>query len=104
MNIANALNMGSTEYKDDGVIIQHPPTALAIMAAKHIQTLVATHENNVRMIMSLQRSEDQLLQENEQLRTQQKALYAELLIKDENERNQSVRYVGQEAGDVDNRD
>lgn len=79
MNIIAALNNGTTEYKDDQVI-QHPPTSLAIQAAKIIQTLSATHENNVAMIMSLQLREQSNLADIEIMRQEVDLMQKEIAI------------------------
>lgn len=87
MNIVNELMNGTVEYRDD-VAIQRPPTALATRAAKLIQVLATTQENNVVMINALQLREQSNLEEIEVMR-KEITLYEEATrqLKVQNETN-----------------
>ena len=62
MDIINQLLNGFTEFKDGGLQVQHPPTALSIRAANVIKELAVQHENNMLLINQLQLSQQELLQ------------------------------------------
>lgn len=90
MDIVKHLMSGTIEYKDD-TRIHHPPTALAIRAAKLLQTMNGTNQNNVAMIQSLQIREQEYLAELEALRNQLKEYHAN---------NQSICDSKQETSDL----
>jgi len=78
MDIATALDAGTTEFLSDGTQIPRPPTALATRAAKHIRSLESQHQVHLQAIMQAQNRENNLLQELEGCRLKLKELDAEL--------------------------
>ena len=65
--LINSLNNGITEYKDNGEIIQHPPTATMIRAAKALLELAKVNEANTQILVQQQNLITAQLQEIEQL-------------------------------------
>lgn len=59
-NLYNELINGTTEYKDGGHIIQHPPTALALRAARMLKQLADTNDVNGLLIRQLQSREEEV--------------------------------------------
>lgn len=59
-NLYNELINGTVEYKDGGHIIQHPPTALALRAARMLKQLVDTNDTNGLLIRQLQAREEEV--------------------------------------------
>lgn len=57
--LINQLLEGTREYKDEGIVITHPPTSLAIRAATHIKDLETQHQIDVKHIQQLQLREEQ---------------------------------------------
>ena len=53
---------GSVEYKDGGTIVQHPPTALMLRAARTLKQLADTNDTNAILINQLQAREQGVLQ------------------------------------------
>lgn len=53
-NLINTLVNGTTEYQDDGVIIQHPPNATMLRAARELASMSAQEVVNINTIMALQ--------------------------------------------------
>lgn len=68
--LLNSLVNGTTEYLENGDIVQHPPTAVMLRAARELTTLLNINTTNGEAIRQLQfRVEEQLneitiLQEN----------------------------------------
>lgn len=62
------LTDGSVEYKDNGEVIRHPPTATMLRAARAIKQLLEQDAGNMRAAQSLQQQNQQLLQELENVR------------------------------------
>jgi hypothetical protein len=62
--LINALVLGHKEYKDDGVVITHPPSALDLRAARAISTLIQSLEGCDRGNRTLCLEIEQLKQEN----------------------------------------
>lgn len=56
-NLYNELMNGSTEYRADGTVIQHPPTALALRAARTLKQLADLNDTNALLINQLQARE-----------------------------------------------
>lgn len=75
--LVNALVNGTTEYKEDGTVVQHPPSAIMLRASRELTTLFNINATNQQTLNQLQlRVEEQLkeitiLQEqnNEHLQT-----------------------------------
>lgn len=98
-NLYNELTGSITEYSESGEAKTRPPTPLMLRAARTIQNLVGISETNSATIQSLQTlgifDHDTISQlrtelreqskEIDQLRTQQKSLYSQLLTKEANE-------------------
>lgn len=59
-NLYNELINGTTEYKADGHILQHPPTALALRAARMLKQLADTNDVNGLLIRQLQSREEEV--------------------------------------------
>lgn len=59
-NLYNELINGTTEYRDGGHIIQHPPTALALRAARMLKQLADTNDVNGLLIRQLQSREEEV--------------------------------------------
>lgn len=59
-NLYNELINGTVEYKDGGHIIQHPPTALALRAARMLKQLADTNDVNGLLIRQLQSREEEV--------------------------------------------
>lgn len=59
-NLYNELINGTTEYKDGGHIIQHPPTALALRSARMLKQLADTNDVNGLLIRQLQSREEEV--------------------------------------------
>lgn len=100
-NLLNALINGTVEYKDDGVQISVQSNAIMLRAARTLKQLLETNETNNLLIQQMQAREAALLIEIDQFRVQQRDLYNQLTIKEQNERNQSVRNAEPQASDVD---
>lgn len=66
----NALINGTPEYKDNGEIIVHPPTAVMLRAAKTIKQLCDINNNNMYLIHSLQNKEAELTQLIERMKNE----------------------------------
>lgn len=62
--LINDLVSGHKEYKDDGVVITHPPSALDLRAARTISTLIQSLEGCDRGNRTLCLEIGQLKQEN----------------------------------------
>ena len=78
MDIATALDAGTTESLPDGGHNLRPPTALATRAAKHIRNLEAQHQVHLQALMQIQTREAILLQDLEKYRLKLGELDAEL--------------------------
>jgi len=59
-NLYNELINGTVEYKDGGHIVQHPPTALALRAARMLKQLAETNDVNGILIRQLQAREEEV--------------------------------------------
>lgn len=59
-NLYNELINGTVEYKDGGHIVQHPPTALALRAARMLKQLADTNDVNGILIRQLQAREEEV--------------------------------------------
>jgi len=59
-NLYNELMNGTVEYKDGGHIVQHPPTALALRAARMLKQLADTNDTNGLLIRQLQAREQEV--------------------------------------------
>ena len=66
-SIYSELINGSVEFMDNGVMITHPPSALALRAARTLKQLSEINQGNENMLMQNQFQADQLLQQNIQL-------------------------------------
>ena len=64
----DALMQGETEYRDGGVIIQHPPTATALRAARTIMNQSNINANYSELVQQLQLRVEQYLTEIQTLR------------------------------------
>lgn len=71
------LTEGSVEYKDNGEVIRHPPTATMLRAARAIKQLLEQDAGNMRVAHQLQQQNQQLLQELENVRNEYTKLSAE---------------------------
>lgn len=83
-NLINALISGRTEFKDDGVIVQHPPTAVQIRAAKIVSELNNQNVANQQILVNQQQQITELLVELEKLNArdvEQKANIAKLVVR-----------------------
>lgn len=60
-NLYNELMNGTVEYKDGGTIVQHPPTATSMRAARTIKQLSEINAVNANLIDQLQASQTELL-------------------------------------------
>jgi phage shock protein A len=78
MDIATALDAGTTENLPNGGYNLKPPTALATRAAKHIRNLEAQHQVHLQALMQIQQREAILLQDLEKYRLKLGELDAEL--------------------------
>lgn len=58
----NSLINGTPEYRDNGEVIIHPPTAIMLRAARTIKQLCGINDNNVIVINNLQKREMELLE------------------------------------------
>ena len=56
-NLYNELMNGSAEYKADGTVVQHPPTALMLRAARTLKQLADLNDTNGLLISQLQARE-----------------------------------------------
>lgn len=63
--LINDLNNGTPEYRDNGQIIVHPPTAVMLRAARVLKQLSDTNDTNMAHIMLLQNREAALLSDLE---------------------------------------
>lgn len=68
--LINSLVNGTTEYQDDGVIIQHPPNATMLRAARELANISAQEVVNINTIRALQFRVDEQLAYNIQLQEQ----------------------------------
>lgn len=115
-NLYNELVSGYTETNEKGEMVTKAPTSLMLRAARTLKNLADTNDTNMVSIRSMQSSMQQhhevyqtlsdqnatLSKEIEQLKTQQKNLYSQLLEKDENLRNDNRQPepIKEEAIDV----
>ena len=67
-NLINALQAGTTEYRDEGVVVQHPPTATQIRAAKIVSELNNQNIANQAIIMNQQAQIAQSINEIDELK------------------------------------
>lgn len=98
-NLYNELTSSITEYLEGGTVNNRPPTSLMLRAARTLKTLSDTNDTNLvninslqviamndhEMISQLHEQNREQAKEIDQLRTQQKSLYAQLLTKEANE-------------------
>lgn len=83
-NLYNELINGSVEFRDEGVVIQHPPTSLALRAARMLKQLADTNDTNMIVISQLERNQQELFNEIQ-------------LLKEQNENYQRLREGGQQT-------
>jgi hypothetical protein len=83
-NLYNELINGSIEFRDEGVVIQHPPTSLALRAARMLKQLADTNDTNMIVISQLERNQHELFNEVK-------------LLKEQNENYQRLREGGQQT-------
>lgn len=53
-DLINSLKMGTLEFKDEGVVVTHPPTKNMLRAARTIFSLEAINQSNLQVIISQQ--------------------------------------------------
>ena len=70
----DSLINGTPEYKDNGVIITHPPNATMLRAAKMIKQAVEINTSNTAAMLLLQKREAELLSDLERLHDEIKTL------------------------------
>lgn len=68
MDLINQLTSGSVEYRDNGEVIRHPPTAVMLKAARILVELDKEHTANLNMLLRSQQYCSELLTENENLK------------------------------------
>lgn len=68
MDLINQLTSGSVEYRDNGEVIRHPPTAVMLKAARTLVAIDKEHTANLTMLLKSQQTCNELLQEVEFLR------------------------------------
>lgn len=83
-NLYNELINGSIEFRDEGVVVQHPPTSLALRAARMLKQLTDTNDTNMIVISQLERNQHELFNEIK-------------LLKEQNENYQRLREGGQQT-------
>ena len=71
LNLITALTNGTVEYKDNGEMITHPPSALMLRAARVLKEVATVNEANNAVINQFQARIQQLELENESLRQTQ---------------------------------
>lgn len=69
-NLINQLLAGHTEFRDGGVLIQHPPTTVQIRAGKTISELNNQNVANQQIMLNQQQQITQLLEDLELLRVE----------------------------------
>jgi chaperonin cofactor prefoldin len=108
-NLYNELVNGITETNDKGEMLTHPPSSLMLRAARTLKQLADINDTNMINITGMQQAIqrdhtvfsqlsdriNELNKEVEQLKTQQKSLYSQLLEKDENLRKNSGQQESQ---------
>ena len=101
INLYNELMNGTVEYKDGGVIVQHPPTATSMRAARTIKQLSEINGINANLIDQLQSSQAELLKIQEMTHANIKMLTAKVAeLTREKEEYESVRESEQQVSDV----
>jgi hypothetical protein len=70
MNLINALTEGTVEYREDGIVIRHPPNTIMLHASRALKQLADQHETNMLIINSLQNQNQTLLKELEALQNE----------------------------------
>ncbi len=81
-NLINQLMAGQTEYRDEGVVIQHPPTALQTRAGRVVSELNNQNLANQQILINQQHQITQLLEDLERLNArdlEQKASIVQLM-------------------------
>lgn len=100
-NLYNELVAGATELDANGNMITKAPTSLMLRAARTLKQLADINDGNMHNMQHMQNMAqidheslvkqgniiNELTKEVDQLKTQQKSLYSQLLEKDENLRN-----------------
>ena len=76
--LINSLINGTNEYRDNGEVITHPPTATSLRAARELTTLTNINATNHQLIMQLQQRIDEQLKEILQLQAQNNEYNREL--------------------------
>lgn len=66
-NLINSLNRGTVEYKDNGEVITHAPTATMVRAARTIADLANQAQVNQQIMIQQQARIEQQLQELDNL-------------------------------------
>lgn len=61
--LINSLLNGTNEYRDNGVVVVHPPTATSLRAARELTALTNINTTNQHLIMQLQARVDEQLKE-----------------------------------------
>ena len=61
--LINSLLNGTVEYQDEGVIVNKPPTATMLRAARELTTIVNINATNQLAMMQLQQRVDEQLNE-----------------------------------------
>lgn len=61
--LINSLLNGTNEYRDNGVVVVHPPTATSLRAARELTALTNINATNHHLIMQLQARVDEQLKE-----------------------------------------
>lgn len=100
-NLINELNAGSTEYKDGGVIIQHPPTSLQLRTARALTEMLNINQANHNVIGQMQLHINELFELNNTLKAE---LDAARTISGSGPVVENVRNDQREAGDVERSD
>lgn len=70
MDLIKQLTEGSVEYRENGEVIRHPPTATMLKAARMLVAIDKEHTANLTMLLKSQQTCNELLQEVETLRNQ----------------------------------
>jgi hypothetical protein len=96
-NLYNELMNGSVEFKDGGIITQHPPTSLMLRAARALKQMADTNDNNMALISQIQGREQSMLETIANYELQIRQLTLE---KEQYGINQSIRDSEQKTSDV----
>ncbi len=71
LNLITALTNGTVEYKENGEMVTHPPTALMLRAARALKEVATVNESNNIIIQQLQQQLNQAMEDNARIRQNQ---------------------------------